>query len=96
MPICNPSFLEQALIKWKLSERGLMLELSTHYRIPKNRDPYLQVTWADVITTELLAALQSVVPQISDRHEPVKAWVDRVRSLPRIKKWIDERPKTSF
>uniref|UniRef100_A0A9J2P7J0 glutathione transferase n=1 Tax=Ascaris lumbricoides TaxID=6252 RepID=A0A9J2P7J0_ASCLU len=54
------------------------------------------VSWADLIITEYLATCQSLIPGFLDCCPNIEAYVKRIRNLPNIKKWIEERPKTDF
>ncbi|KHN74050.1 Glutathione S-transferase 1 [Toxocara canis] len=54
------------------------------------------VTWADLVISDSLATWETFVPSFLDGHSEVKKFVERIRELPNIKKWISERPKTPF
>jgi len=53
-------------------------------------------TWADLVITDRLASLQQMAPTFLDGHPKIKQWVDKVRAIPNIKKWVDTRPQTKF
>ncbi|VDM48029.1 unnamed protein product [Toxocara canis] len=49
------------------------------------------VTWADLVISDSLATWETFVPSFLDGHSEVKKFVERIRELPNIKKWISER-----
>uniref|UniRef100_F1LCX2 Glutathione S-transferase 1 n=1 Tax=Ascaris suum TaxID=6253 RepID=F1LCX2_ASCSU len=54
------------------------------------------VTWADLVITDSLASWESLIPDFLSGHLQLKKYVEHVRELPNIKKWIAERPKTPY
>ncbi|KHN81969.1 Glutathione S-transferase 1 [Toxocara canis] len=51
-------------------------------------------TWADLIITEYLATCQSAIPGFLSGYPSVESYVNRIRLLSNIKKWIDNRPQS--
>ena len=67
--------------------------------LKKSTSGYLvgsKVSWADLVIADSLATFHSFIPTLFDGHSEVKNFVDHVRDLPNIKKWIEERPETPF
>uniref|UniRef100_A0A0M3HSZ2 glutathione transferase n=1 Tax=Ascaris lumbricoides TaxID=6252 RepID=A0A0M3HSZ2_ASCLU len=54
------------------------------------------LTWVDLIVTEYIATWDSINPTFLHGHPKVKKYVQSIRALPNIKKWIEERPNTIF
>jgi len=53
-------------------------------------------TWADLLITDRLASMENMHPGALDGHPKIKQWVEKVRAIPNIKKWIETRPQTKF
>ncbi|VDK17700.1 unnamed protein product, partial [Anisakis simplex] len=54
------------------------------------------LSWADLLITEYLATIQSVIPDFLKNYPTVEKYVNDVRKLPNIAKWLEERPKTPY
>ncbi|KAJ1369196.1 hypothetical protein KIN20_030603 [Parelaphostrongylus tenuis] len=54
------------------------------------------MTWVDVFIAEHVSDMYAKVPEFLDGFPEVKAHMEKVQSNPKIKKWIDSRPKTNF
>uniref|UniRef100_A0A915AJW2 glutathione transferase n=1 Tax=Parascaris univalens TaxID=6257 RepID=A0A915AJW2_PARUN len=52
------------------------------------------VTWADIVISDSLATWETLVPDLLGNYPVLKKFVEHVRDLPNIKKWIAERPET--
>jgi len=57
-----------------------------------------EVTWADLWVGEMLARLSEPgwIPTLLDSYPHLKALVDKVHALPKIKAWVAKRPTTGF
>ena len=68
--------------------------------IKANGGKYLvgnDVTWADLAVANTIAALTGMLGSEWQKEAPaLKAYVDGINNLPRIKKWIETRPKTDM
>ncbi|GMR35098.1 hypothetical protein PMAYCL1PPCAC_05293, partial [Pristionchus mayeri] len=51
-------------------------------------------TWVDLLLADQTAAIRKELPGFLDAYPEVLAHADRIRSIPPIKKWIEERPET--
>uniref|UniRef100_A0A0M3HW22 Glutathione S-transferase 1 n=1 Tax=Ascaris lumbricoides TaxID=6252 RepID=A0A0M3HW22_ASCLU len=54
------------------------------------------VTWADIVISDSLATWETLVPDLLGNYPVLKKFVEHVRDLPNIKKWIAERPETTI
>ncbi|RCN49308.1 glutathione S-transferase protein [Ancylostoma caninum] len=54
------------------------------------------VTWIDLLLAEHASDIQSKVPEYLEGFPEVKAHMEKVRSIPKLKKWIETRPETHF
>jgi glutathione S-transferase len=55
------------------------------------------ITWADLTVSEFLANLQdSFAADALEGHPNLKKYVEKVQSLPQVKEYIKNRPKTAF
>ncbi|KAL6736808.1 hypothetical protein Aduo_007115 [Ancylostoma duodenale] len=54
------------------------------------------VTWVDVLISESIATLLSFVPELLDGYPEVKAHMEKVRTIPNLKKWIESSPVRPF
>ena len=55
-----------------------------------------QATWADVAIANFSVHFVGLYPTCLDKTPLLKALVDRVNELPRIKKWYETRPDTPY
>lgn len=55
------------------------------------------LTWADLAFVALLHYLNAMAKfDITEKYENLKALKDKVLALPKIKTWVEARPKTEF
>jgi glutathione S-transferase len=54
------------------------------------------VTWVDFFIAEGYFSLNQFIPDFLNKHPSVKAYVERVHSLPQIKDYVANRPVTKF
>ncbi|XP_067008300.2 glutathione S-transferase [Anabrus simplex] len=95
--------VEEAKAKHKesLEKEKLPYYLSTLEDMVKKNGGYLvggKVTWADLhfaSLNNLFSMLWDKKP-ITDNYPHLKALVDKVENLPKIKEWIDKRPVTEW
>jgi len=52
------------------------------------------VTWADLYIADYLETFREMAPKTFKDHPELLKWIDHVLNLPKIKKWIEERPKS--
>ncbi|KHJ85156.1 glutathione S-transferase protein [Oesophagostomum dentatum] len=55
-----------------------------------------KVTWVDLLISEHMADMSARIPEFLDGFPEVKAHMEKVRSIPALKKWIETRPDTPF
>ncbi|PIO71453.1 glutathione S-transferase protein, partial [Teladorsagia circumcincta] len=55
-----------------------------------------KISWVDVLIAEHMADMSRMVPEFLDGFPEVKAHMQKVQENPKIKNWIEKRPKTSF
>uniref|UniRef100_A0A914WAN0 Uncharacterized protein n=1 Tax=Plectus sambesii TaxID=2011161 RepID=A0A914WAN0_9BILA len=55
------------------------------------------LTIADITFMEVLTMLkEKVAPGLVEKHAKLNEFVDRIKAQPKIKEWIEKRPKTEF
>ncbi|EPB80181.1 hypothetical protein ANCCEY_00736 [Ancylostoma ceylanicum] len=54
------------------------------------------VTWVDLLISEHVADMSSRMPEFLDGFPEVKAHMEKVRAIPKLKKWLETRPQTPF
>uniref|UniRef100_A0A915AGS2 glutathione transferase n=2 Tax=Parascaris univalens TaxID=6257 RepID=A0A915AGS2_PARUN len=54
------------------------------------------VTWADLVISDSFASWDETIPDFLSGHPQLKKYVEHVRELPNVEKWIAERPKTPY
>ncbi|VDM59034.1 unnamed protein product [Angiostrongylus costaricensis] len=54
------------------------------------------LTYADLILAEHVFSIRTVFPDYTNGFPEVEEHYRKVTSVPKLKKWLDERPKTSF
>uniref|UniRef100_A0A0K0DFY1 glutathione transferase n=1 Tax=Angiostrongylus cantonensis TaxID=6313 RepID=A0A0K0DFY1_ANGCA len=54
------------------------------------------LTWIDVLVAEHISDISMRVPDYLDGFPEVEAHMEKVRSNPKLKKWIDSRPQSAF
>ncbi|KJH42597.1 glutathione S-transferase protein [Dictyocaulus viviparus] len=54
------------------------------------------ITWMDVLIAEHAAEFSDRVPEFLDGFPEIEAHMQKVRSTPNLKKWIENRPVTPF
>ncbi|EYC01083.1 hypothetical protein Y032_0110g149 [Ancylostoma ceylanicum] len=67
--------------------------------LKKNSSGFLvgdSVTWVDLLVAEHASDIQSKVPEYLEGFPEVKAHMEKVRSIPKLKKWIESRPASVF
>ncbi|KAL6736816.1 hypothetical protein Aduo_007123 [Ancylostoma duodenale] len=67
--------------------------------LKKNSSGFLvgdSVTWVDLLIAEHVSSMLSKVPDYLEGFPEVKAHMEKVQSIPKVKKWIESRPKTDF
>ncbi|KHN74035.1 Glutathione S-transferase 1 [Toxocara canis] len=67
--------------------------------LAKSGSEYLvgkSLTWADIVISDAFAIWETLVPDFLSGYPELKKFVERVRELPNIKKWISERPKSLY
>ena len=58
---------------------------------------FLQLTWADIVVANFCEELlKRGGAAVFDKNNVLKSHLEMVLNLPKIKKWIEERPKTFF
>ncbi|VDL82880.1 unnamed protein product [Nippostrongylus brasiliensis] len=55
-----------------------------------------KISWADVLIAEHTSDLFKRVPEYLDGFPEVKAHMEKIHQNPKIKKWRESRPETSF
>ncbi|XGW09005.1 hypothetical protein V3C99_011371 [Haemonchus contortus] len=55
-----------------------------------------KISWVDVLIAEHMADMSRTVPGFLDQFPEVKEHMNKVQEHPKIKKWIESRPQTSF
>lgn len=55
-----------------------------------------QVTWADLMLSEVFATFHEKFPDSFTGHSKAVAFVKKIREIPSIKKWVETRPKTEM
>jgi len=53
-----------------------------------------QLTWADIVTFNILQSIQTNNTDIMDGYPKLQAFMTKVADMPNIKAWIEKRPKT--
>ena len=53
-----------------------------------------KVTWADLAIADLIGLISEYDQDVMSKAPELAELANRVNTLPRIKKWIEERPKT--
>ena len=51
------------------------------------------VTWVDFVLAEFLYTIQNMEPTVMHDYPELEEFIDRVYSLPNIKKYVEKRPK---
>ncbi|KAL6736813.1 hypothetical protein Aduo_007120 [Ancylostoma duodenale] len=67
--------------------------------LKKNPSGFLvsdSLTWADLLVAEHVSDIKDKVPEYLDGFPEVKAHMEKVQSNPKLKKWLESRPVTSF
>ncbi|RCN49307.1 glutathione S-transferase protein [Ancylostoma caninum] len=67
--------------------------------LKKNPSGFLvgnSVTWVDLLIAEHVSGMLSTVPEYIEGFPEVKAHMEKVQSIPKVKKWIESRPKTDY
>ncbi|EPB80178.1 glutathione S-transferase protein [Ancylostoma ceylanicum] len=67
--------------------------------LKKNSSGFLvgdSVTWVDLLIAEHVSSMQSKVPEYLEGFPEVKAHMEKVHSIPKIKKWIESRPASDY
>jgi len=55
------------------------------------------LTWADIAVAEFVAVLEDCFsPNTLDNHPQLKAFKEKIFSLPKLKEYVSQRPKTLF
>ncbi|KHJ90794.1 glutathione S-transferase protein [Oesophagostomum dentatum] len=54
------------------------------------------VTWADLLIAEHSSDMSHRIPEFLNGFPEVKAHMEKVRSIPKLKKWIESRPASTF
>jgi len=54
------------------------------------------VTWADLYLFEVLHSLKNVSPHLFEGHPKLVEFINKVANEPKIKAWIEKRPKTEW
>uniref|UniRef100_A0A915B316 glutathione transferase n=1 Tax=Parascaris univalens TaxID=6257 RepID=A0A915B316_PARUN len=54
------------------------------------------LTWADLLISNYFATCQGMFPHFLDGYADIDNYVKHILELPKIKKWIDERPKSDL
>lgn len=68
-------------------------------RLAKNGNGFLvgrRLSWADIYLSQLTDFLPESKPEFLNRYPLIKSLNQRVRSIPRIAKWIRNRPVTAL
>jgi glutathione S-transferase len=67
--------------------------------LKENGSGYLvgkDLTWADLYVFECLSNIQSKHPEYYTAHPKVTEFIKKIETMPKIKSWIEKRPKTEF
>ncbi|CAJ0605669.1 unnamed protein product [Cylicocyclus nassatus] len=67
--------------------------------LKKSKSEFLvgdSVTWVDLLIAEHCSDIQSKVPEYLTRFPEVKVHMEKVRSIPKLKKWIETRPASDI
>merc|ERR1719430_2060868 len=65
--------------------------------LKENGDDFIvgkRVTWADLAIADLIGLISEYDQDVMSKAPELAELTNRVNALPRIKKWIEERPKT--
>ncbi|KHN80491.1 Glutathione S-transferase 1 [Toxocara canis] len=54
------------------------------------------LTWVDLVVSEYIATWDSINSTFLHGHPKVKKFIQSIRALPNVKKWIAQRPQTIF
>jgi glutathione S-transferase len=54
------------------------------------------ITWADIYLYDVFSSLKSKSPHLFEGHAKLAEFVDKIGKEPKIKAWVDKRPKTDF
>uniref|UniRef100_A0A914RE92 glutathione transferase n=1 Tax=Parascaris equorum TaxID=6256 RepID=A0A914RE92_PAREQ len=54
------------------------------------------LTWADLLISNYFATCQGMFPHFLDGYADIDNYIKHILELPKIKKWIDERPKSDL
>jgi glutathione S-transferase len=54
------------------------------------------VTWADLVLFNGFCELKRHMPHVFEAHPKVSQFVDKIANEPKIKAWMEKRPKTDF
>uniref|UniRef100_A0A0N5AN66 glutathione transferase n=1 Tax=Syphacia muris TaxID=451379 RepID=A0A0N5AN66_9BILA len=55
-----------------------------------------QVYWADIVIADNLSVINFMVPSLFESHSEVKKFVDYIHQLPKLQKYLKERPESQF
>lgn len=55
-----------------------------------------QVYWADIVIADNLSVINFMVPSLFESHPEVKKFVDYIHQLPKLQKYLKERPESQF
>ncbi|KAK6739292.1 hypothetical protein RB195_020999 [Necator americanus] len=94
----NAGDLEQLKKDVMMPGRDKFLRFITKF-LKKSKSGFLvgeKVTWVDLLISEHVADMSSRMPEYLDGFPEVKAHMVQVRALPKLKEWIETRPKTAF
>jgi len=67
--------------------------------LKKNGTGYLvgkDLTWADLFVFECMSNIHSKHPEYYTAYPKVMEFIKKIETLPKIKTWIEKRPKTEF
>jgi len=53
-----------------------------------------QLTWTDLVLSEIFGSWQENHAHLLQGHPKIVEFINKVRSIPKIKAWIEKRPKT--
>ncbi|KAK6739290.1 hypothetical protein RB195_020998 [Necator americanus] len=54
------------------------------------------LTWVDLLVSEHNATMLTFVPEFLEGYPEVKEHMEKIRAIPKLKKWIETRPETLF
>lgn len=57
---------------------------------------WFQITWADIYLFEVFYGLKHTSPHLIEKHPKLGEFINKVANEPKIRAWLEKRPKTEF